>query len=451
MGDIVFKDVLQDIIDLVNDKSDELIKNILVDLHPADISELFRVLNKSDRIYLYKLLDSEKATDVFAELDENIQEDLIEEFDIPRITELVDNLESDDAADVISELTVEQANQVLDNIDREHSEEIKELLTYDEESAGGIMAKEFVAINHNATVEEAVELLRSQKDEVEEVYHLYIVDDYGKFLGAVTLKDLVLALPGERMKNIMDMEYPFVEVDMDQEEVAKVFKKYDLVSIPVIDSRHNLIGHVSIDDIVDVMQEEMEEDISYIAGTSEDDLYEESFWRISRARLPWLMVSFMGEIISALILAKFGATIQHITASAFFIPVIMAMGGATGQQTGIIVVRGLVTGSLSMNNIFRRVFTEIKSALLISSIFAVTIMTFVYLWMGDAVFGAILGVSILIVISFAGFIGSIIPAVFKKLNIDPALVTGPLIATSNDIFGLLIYFTFLTLAYNFFM
>lgn len=451
MGDIIFKDVLDDLIDLIDDRSDALIKNILPDLHPADISELFRALNKDERTYLYQLLEKDQANEVFAELDENIQEDLIEEFDLERITDLVENLETDDAADIISELPEEQASEVLDNIEEEHSEEIRELLSYDEESAGGIMAKEFIAINDKATVTEAVELIREEEEDIEELYHLYVTDDYGKYLGAVSLRDLVLAFPDQKMSEIMDQDYPFVEVDQDQEDVAHMFKKYDLVSLPVIDDRHNLIGHVSIDDIVDIIQEETEEDISYIAGTSEDDIHEESFWKISKARIPWLMVAFVGEIVSALILSKFNATIQAITASAFFIPVIMAMGGATGQQTGIIVVHGLVTGSFSMKNIARRVFTEIKSALLTSTVFAVITIGFVYLWMGDMALGIILGLSILIVITLAGLIGSIIPAVFKRLNIDPALVTGPLIATSNDILGLLIYFSFLTFAYKFFL
>jgi magnesium transporter len=270
-------------------------------------------------------------------------------------------------------------------------------------------------------------------------------------LGVVSLKKLLLADPKTKVHELMDPDYPFVSSDVDQEQVAKLFKKYDLITIPVVDEKHNLIGHISIDDVVDVIEEEIEEDISLIAGTSEEDIHEDSSLRITRARLPWLFVSFFGEIISALILSRFEATLNQIVASAFFIPIIMAMGGATGQQTGIIVVRGLVTGNFSMQNIAKRIVVELQSTFLTGITFAIIITLVVYIWMHDLGFGLVLGSSILIVISFAGFIGSVIPVIFKKLGIDPALVTGPLIATTNDIFGLLIYFSFLSFSFRWFL
>lgn len=449
MKDLVIKDILDDFNELLKEKNSILIQNLLLDMHPADIAELLQHLNDDDRNYVFSLLSNEVASEVLAELDESLQEDVLEQIDATKISELVDELETDDAADIISELDEEKAREVLDKLEEKHSEEIQQLLKYDEDSAGGIMAKEFLAINDKATVQDAIDTIRAHKDLVEDVYNIYVVDDYGKFLGVVSLKDLIMADPSTRVHQLMDENYPFVPADMDQEQVAKLFKKYDLITIPVVDEKHNLVGHISIDDVVDVIEEEMEEDISYIAGTSEEDLHEDSAIRITRARLPWLLVSFFGEIISALILSKFEATLNQIVVSAFFIPIIMAMGGATGQQTGIIVVRGIVTGNFSMQNIAKRIFTELKSTFMTGIIFASIITLVVFIWMHDIKFGLILGISILIVISFAGFIGSIIPVLFKKLNIDPALVTGPLIATTNDIFGLFIYFTFLSLAFQY--
>ncbi|GAB4173605.1 MAG: magnesium transporter [Calditrichia bacterium] len=451
MKDIIIKDILDDFKAHLEEKNDFLLRNLMIDMHPADIAELLRYIDDEDKQYLFSLLSDEIASEVLTELDENTKEDILESIDTQAISKLVDELDTDDAADIISELEDDVAKEVLENIEDKHSEEIKELLSYPEDSAGGIMAKEFIAVHDKSTVQEAIEIIRKNRDLIEDVYNIYVVDDYGKFLGIVSIRDLVLADPNDQVHKIMDENYPAVHADMDQEQVAKLFKKYDLITLPVVNEKHLLVGHISIDDVVDVIEEEIEEDISYIAGTTEEALYEDSSFKITRARLPWLFASFFGEILSAIILSKFEATLNQIVASAFFIPIIMAMGGATGQQTGIIVVRGLVTGNFSMQNISKRILTEIRSTILTGLTFAIIIWLVVYLWMQDWIFGLILGVSILIVISFAGLIGSVIPVVFKKLNIDPALVTGPLIATTNDILGLLIYFSFLSVSYQMFM
>jgi magnesium transporter len=323
------------------------------------------------------------------------------------------------------------------------------LLHYPEDTAGGIMAKEFVAVNANSTVEEAIEILRNKREEVENIYQCYVVDDFGKLVGAVSLKELILAKPYSRIREIMDEDIFVIRDDMDQEEVARIFEKYDLVSAPVVNSRHQLIGRITIDDIVDVIQEEAEEDIARYAGIGEEEILDESTWPIIKARIPWLIVAFFGEIVSALVMQMHQATLDQILAAAFFVPLVMAMGGSTGQQSSIIVVRGLATGEIEMRDTRRRLIREIKASILNGLIIAAMIFTIVVIWFGTWQFALILSVTLIIVILNASIFGALIPFAFKKFNIDPANATGPFVATFNDVVGLLIYFGLMTAMLNF--
>ncbi|MFQ5584848.1 MAG: magnesium transporter, partial [Calditrichia bacterium] len=298
----------------------------------------------------------------------------------------------------------------------------------------------------NLTVEQAINELRKVKEEVDDIYNIYVVDEFDTLVGKVSLKDLILAEPDSRIKDIMDEDIHVVESDMDQEDVAHMFQRYDLVSAPVVNKRHKLLGRITIDDILDVINEETDEDIGKIAGTQQEEILEESIAKISRSRLPWLTVAFAGEIVSALILASFSATIEQILAVAFFIPIVMALGGSAGQQSGIIVVRGLATGEISMRDTRRRIWREIRVSLVTGFVLAGLIFIVVTLWQNDPKFALVLACTLTIVILNASLFGAIIPFLFKKLNIDPAIATGPFISTFNDIFGLLIYFTLITIS-----
>ncbi len=443
--------ILEDIKSLLENDQLDFIRVILADMHPADIADLLEHLDSEDRKRVFALLPTETASEVLAELEDVLKEDLLEGMDSQEIAEMVEEMDSDDAADVISELHPEKAAEVLEKVEEESSEEIQELLHYDEDTAGGIMAKEYVAVNANHTVREAIEELRRQAEEVEDLYLVYVVDDFGTLVGTVTLKDLILASPDTRIRDIMDEDIIAIESDMDQEEVARIFQKYDLVAAPVVNKRHKLIGRITIDDVLDVINEETDEDLARIAGTSEEEILEESVLKISRARLPWLVLSFVGEIFSAFILHFFSATIDQIVASAFFIPIVMAMGGSTGQQSSIIVVRGLATGEIGLKDIRRRLWREIRASLINAIVLAALIFAVVSLWQNDVRFASILAGTLIIVILNASIFGAIIPFMFKRLNIDPALATGPFVATFNDVIGLLIYFSLLTVSFKYFL
>ena len=444
-----FEPILDDIRHLVQNNQLQYVKVILMTMHPADIADLLEHLDPEMRATVFGLLPPEKASEVLAEVEDVLKEDLLKELDSSQIAEIVNAMDSDDATDVVSELPSEKAAEVLEKVEEESSEEIQELLRYDEDTAGGIMAKEFVAVNANLTVQQVIEELRKKSAEIEDLYLIYVIDDFGTLLGKVSLKDLVLANPEEKIKNIMNQEVIAIDSDMDQEEVARLFQKYDLVSAPVVDRRHKLIGRITIDDILDVINEETDEDIARIAGTTEEEILEENVFRISRARLPWLILSFLGEICSAFILNLFSATINQIVASAFFIPIVMAMGGSTGQQTAIIVVRGLATGEINISDVRKRLWRDLRASLLNALVLAALIFAIVSLWQESNSFALVLAGTLIIVILNASIFGAMIPFLFKKIHVDPALATGPFVATFNDVVGLLIYFGLLTLSFRY--
>ena len=313
------------------------------------------------------------------------------------------------------------------------------------------MAKEFIAVHANSTVQMAIEEIRKRHQDVENLYYCFVIDDFGHLLGSVSLRGLIISEADILVRDIMDPEILSITVDMDQEEVARMFKKYDLMVAPVINKRRKLVGRITIDDVVDVIDEEIDEDLGLIAGTGEEEVLEDSVMQISRARLPWLLLSFFGEIISAIILSSFSATMEKIIISAFFIPIVMAMGGSTGQQSSIIVVRGLVTGEIGLGDTARRLKREFLVALMNGTVLAILIFSLIALWSRDYIFGAMLGSTLIIIVINAAIFGAVIPLFFKKIKVDPALATGPFVATFNDVVGLTIYFGLLTLGFHFFL
>jgi len=440
------EDILEDIHYLLESDQLDFLRNILADMHVADISDLVESLDAESRYKVFSLISQDSASDVLADLEDVAKEDILEELDSSEIAELVSEMDSDDAVDIVSELDSHIANEVLDQVDEEVIEDIRELLKYPEDTAGGIMAKEYVAIDVNWTVQQAIEQLRKESERVDDIYLCYVIDRGGLLLGTVSLKELILAEDATPIYSIVDEEIFAVTADTDQEEVAQLFEKYDLISSPVIDSQKRLIGRITIDDILDVINEEADEDLARIAGIGEEEILEDSSLRIVQARLPWLLISFVGEIVSALVMQMYSMTIQQVLASAFFIPVVMAMGGSIGQQSGIIVVRGLATGEINPRDIWRRVSRETRSALISGSVIAILIFCVVMLWQKDMNLASVLAGTLLIVMLNASMFGAIIPFVFKRFNVDPAIASGPFVTTFNDVIGLLIYFGLLTLA-----
>jgi magnesium transporter len=445
-----FTDILRDIYDLISNQNQGALKNILIELHPADIAAILNALKKDERKYLFNLLPNEAASAVLTELDPPVVDQIISDISDFKISNLVDQMNSDDAADIISDLPEAIADRVLEQVPEEVSEEVKELLTYEEDTAGGIMALEFVSVNQKSSVKQTIKVIRKEKEEVGLIHKVWIVDDNNLLCGSVSLTDLVLAKGKEIMSKIMQTEIKSVTTDMDQEEVAKLFRKYDLVTLPVVNQNKQLVGQITIDDIIDVVEAEASEDISIFAGAKEEEIQEESFLKVSWFRLPWLMVAFIGQLVAALVIQRFETTLEQIIALTFFMPVIMAMGGNGGIQSSIIVIRGLATGEISLQSTWRRFFRELRVSLFIGFIFGVLMAIVVGIWLGNIMMGVMIGIALNIVILQATLFGGLIPFILKRVNIDPAMASGPFITTFNDILGLLIYLAIITSSIPFF-
>jgi len=446
---INYETFLPDIEILIEKQNHGALLNILIDLHPADIEEILNHLKKDKRKYLFDILPTELASEVLVELDTPVADQILEDKSDEEISDLVEEMDSDDAADVISDLDDEIAERVLEQMDDEEADEVKQLLHHEEDTAGGIMALEYISMLHTATVTETIEEIRARREEIDEIYNIWVVDADNFLLGYVSLRELVLAGAGDQLSIIMDQDVHFMKVDMDQEEVANYFKKYDLISAPVLDQQMHLTGQITVDDIVDVLEEEGSEDLAYLSGAPDEEVLEESTLLVSRARIPWLMVSFFGTIMAAFILEAFDATIQAYIASAFFFPLIMAMGGSVGQQASVIIVRGLATGDISIAETPKRLFKELKISMLIGIVFSWLIFIIILFWQGP-LFATVLGLSMFLVINGAALMGALVPLMFKRFHVDPALATAPFIATANDIFGLLIYLSIMTILLGYF-
>ncbi|MCH7674417.1 magnesium transporter [candidate division KSB1 bacterium] len=449
MDDLDLKNIIDDIEYLASEKNSRMILNILVGNHPADIAEILGNLSEENEKYVFGLLDADTASDVIVELDDVTREKLVSELQHERISEIVDEMESDDATDLVAELPDEVAEKVLDAIDEEGSEEVKELLQHDEDTAGGIMALEYVAVSEDTTVDEAIKEIRAKAEEVPEVYNVYVFDKDGMLAGFLPLKNLIVAQASQKIKDVLIADVISVPIEMDQEEVANIFRRYNLVSLPVVDELGKLVGRITVDDIVEVIEEEASEDIQKMAGIAdEEEIRETSVFKISFGRLPWLLVGFVGQLIAALVLSQFEASLRDIFLAISFIPMMMAMGGNSGIQAATIVVRGIALGELSPDDTFKRLSREIKVSLFNGAVCGLLLFGIIAVF-DTPTFGFVLALSMLAVIINASILGASIPLILRKVGVDPAIAAGPLITTFNDIIGLAIYLGLVTAALQF--
>jgi magnesium transporter len=431
---------------LIREESKLPLKKLIDEMPAADAADLLEHLDHDERLHIFELLKPDGAGEVLLEMEPPVQVRVLSDLDNKAISEIVQELDSDDAADLVGDLPAERARQIIEAVGEEVSRELRELLPYPEDSAGGIMALEYVAVNADSTVQEAIETIRTKREEVENVYYLFVVDDHQRLVGVVSLKDLVLESPTRRVKEIMNPEVISAYIYNDQEEVAHLVKKYNLVSIPVVDEHHRLVGRITHDDIIDVIEEEADEDIALMAGVINQEIAEESPLKISRARLPWLIVGLLGGILAAVVINQFEASVEKVVALSFFFPVIMAMGGNTGTQAATVAVRGLATGDISVMNIGRRIWVEMKVALVNGIICGILLSFVVGIWLSSYQLGSVVGIALVVIVISSGFVGASVPLVLKKMDIDPALATGPFVTTSNDILSLFIYLTLVTLS-----
>jgi magnesium transporter len=433
-------ELIEQVAQLIKDKKDIVLLGLLEDIHYADIAEIIDELNLDEATYIIKLLDSEKTSDILTEVDDDVREKILENLSAKEIAEEIDELDTDDAADIISELPEERKQEVISELeDREHAKEIVELLRYDEDSAGGLMAKELVKVNENWNVLTCVKEMRKQAEEVTRVHSIYVVDDEDMLKGRLSLKDLLTTSTKTHIKDIYISKVDYVNVGDKAEDVAKVMSKYDLEAIPVVDEMKRLVGRITIDDIVDVIKEEAEKDYQLAAGITQDVEADDSIWQLTRARLPWLFLGLLGGIGAAAIMEGFEEMLEKYAILFFFTPLIAAMAGNVGVQSSAIIVQGLANDDIK-GSIKNRLIKEMLLAMLNGIILAIILMIVVWIWKDDINAALAISVSLVIVIIVAGIIGTFIPLFLDKRGIDPAIATGPFITTSNDIFGILIYF-----------
>ncbi|WP_435135276.1 magnesium transporter [Formosa sp. A9] len=443
-------ELIENVERLIASKDDQNILELLNAYHHADIAEILEETDVEHATYVIKLLDSEKTAEVLMELDEDTREKILATLSAKEIAEEIEELDTDDAADIISELPQDRQQHVISQIeDHEHAQDIKDLLRYDDNVAGGLMAKELVKVNENWKVTECVKEMRAQAENVTRVHSIYVVDNNEKLIGRLSLKDLLIASPRDHISNVYIPKVDYVYVDEDVEEVANIMQKYDLEAIPVVDKNKTLLGRITIDDIVDVIREEAEKDYQLAAGITRDVEADDSIWKLTKARLPWLLIGMFGGLGAASIINGFSFAMTTYPKLLIFIPLVQATAGNVGVQSSAIVVQGLANNTVK-GEILKRLLKEFMLGLVNGIAIAIIVLLIShFLFKTTYLVSITIGIAIITVIIMAALIGTFIPIFLDKRGIDPAVATGPFITTSNDVFGILIYFSIAKLILGF--
>jgi magnesium transporter len=446
----ISKELIQELEQFIQSKDDQQLGVLLNDLHHADIAEILDELEFDEATYIFKVLDSEKTAEILLELEDDLREKILSRLSPKEIAEELDELETNDAADIIAELSQSKKQEVISELqDVEHAKDIVDLLRYKEDTAGGIMHKELVKVNENWNVFTCIKQMRIQAENISRVHSIYVVDDEDRLLGRLSLKDLLTTAAKTPISEVYIKKLNWVNVDVEDVEVARIMQKYDLEAIPVIDELGRLVGRITIDDIVDVIKDEADQDYQLAAGISQDVEADDSILELTKARLPWLVLALLGGLISVKVLELFGGAMKEHGSLFFFMPLIAAMAGNVGVQSSAIIVQGLANDSLS-GSLFNRLIKEVSLSLLNGFILATILFLGSHFLLDvEFIIGIIVTIALISVIIIASLIGTFVPLLLDKFGIDPALATGPFITTSNDIFGILIYFTIARLILGF--
>ena len=436
------KEIIQEISQLISNKKNKEIKKKVKEIHYADLAEIINELNFQESIYLIKLIDSDKTSDVLTELDEDVREKILERLSEKEIAGEIKELDSDDAADILSELSDEKQKKVISLIKDENiTDNIRELLNYEEDSAGGLMAKELISVNENWSVLTCLREIRKQAKDITRVHSIYVLNKKKVLIGRLSLKDLITSPSKSKIKEIYIPKVDFVNVNDSADEVAKLMSKYDLEAIPVVNDKTELLGRITIDDIVDYIKDEAEEDYLLAAGISNDVEADDSILELTKARLPWLILGLFGGLGSVFILESFESIMatKELRALFFYTPLIAAMAGNVGVQSSAIVVQGLANDQIK-GSLISRLIKEISLTLLNGIILSLIIIVFGLLINQSLDMSITISVSMILVIIVAALIGTSVPIVLEKFGIDPAIATGPFITTGNDVVGILLFF-----------
>ena len=433
-------DFIKKVESLIAAKNANEVLLIFKDMHPADIADVLDEINFDEAVFIIRLLDSETTSDILEELEEDTREKVLNALSSKEIAKEIDELETDAAADIISELPEERKERVIAQLeDKEHAKDIVDLLRYDEDTAGGLMGKEMVAVNENWTVLRCVKEMRIQAEELGEVYMVYVIDNDDVLKGRLSLKSLLTTSTRSLVKDIYIPEIHFVKAKQHADEVAQLMQKYDLFVVPVVNELNHLIGNITLDDVVDHIREEADKDYQMAAGLTDDVEADDSIFELIKGRLPWLVLGLFGGLFSVLIMSKFDEALIANKELFFFAPLIAAMAGNVGVQSSAIIVQGLANNIIK-GSMWQRLLKELSLSLLNGLVLSILVVFFSYLFGLSWMFSLTVGFSLIVVIITAALVGTFVPIILDKKGIDPALATGPFITTSNDIFGIFIFF-----------
>ena len=436
------KEIIQEISNLISNKKNKEIKKLVDGIHYADLAEIINELESIERIYLIKIIDSDKTSDVLTEVDEDVREEILKTLSEKEIAGEIKELDSDDAVDILSELSDEKQEKVISLIKDENiTENIRELLNYDEDSAGGLMAKELISVNENWSVLKCLREIRKQAKDIKRVHSIYVLNKKKVLIGRLSLKDLITSPSKSKIQEIYIPKVDYVHVNDSADEVAKLMSKYDLEAIPVVGDNNELLGRITIDDIVDFIKDEAEEDYLLAAGISNDVEADDSIFELTKARLPWLILGLFGGLGSVFILESFENIMasKELRALFFYTPLIAAMAGNVGVQSSAIVVQGLANDVIK-GSLISRLIKEVSLTILNGLILSIIIILFGLLINQSLEMSITISVSMIFVIIVAALIGTSVPIILDKFGIDPAIATGPFITTGNDVIGILLFF-----------
>ncbi|WP_113922854.1 magnesium transporter [Cognataquiflexum aquatile] len=436
------KEYLESLQDSIEIQNNDFIIESFEGANVADIASLLDELNMDEAIYVLRLLPSTTAADILIELDEDSLIQVIRELEPTELAGLIDQMESDDAADILILMPTKDREDVISHLqEREKSANILDLLRYDEDSAGGLMAKEFIRANKNWNVVQTIEEIRRQAEKVEKIYSIYVVDNRQHLLGRVSLKKIILASADTKISDIYEPELISISTHMDGEEVAEIMRKYDLESVPVVNAKNRLVGRITVDDILDLIREQSDEDIQAMTGISADVEESDSIFRISKARLPWLLIGVIGGLMGAKIIGFFEVGLSKYIALASFIPLVAATGGNVGIQSSSLVVQSLASKSVFDDTPWQRFVKGLLIALVNGVVLAAFVfLVVVFIYRFDSIFGLTIGLAMFCVVLLSSFMGTITPLVLDRFGINPAIASGPFITTANDLLGLSVYF-----------
>ena len=439
----ITKDFIELLTERINQQNAKEVKEMLQDLHPADIAELFDELSTKEQSFVIDLLDNEISADILLELEEDDRRKFLKTLTAKEIAEdVINEMDTDDAVDVINELSDEKKDEVIAQLeDQEHAREIVDLLRYEEDTAGGLMGKELIKVNKDWSVITAVKQMRKQAEDFEEVFSIYVVDEDDKLLGTLSLKRLLTTSANSKVADVYNEKIQYVKTYTTDLEVAKVIEKYDLYEVPVVDELMRLVGVITVDDVIDVIREEAEENYQLAAGITQNVDSDDSILKLTRARLPWLLLALVGSFIAVNVSQSFSDAMDLYPQLFFFTPLVAAMAGNVGVQSSAIIVQGLANSNIS-GSIWKRLGKEMLLALLNSTLLALVLLVATHFLMSTSYeISSTIVLALVIVMILASLIGTFIPITLHKYGVDPAIATGPFITTSNDIFGLLIYFS----------